>query len=128
MTQDVAVSAGIPEWSFTDRLRKAREHANLKQAELADEIGISRSSLSGYEQGRPVPKPVITVWALRTGVPIEWLRDGIVSTTTGPGGTSSSRCIPPWVASVVDLDDYRAARLLQTATAAAEVESSTVAV
>lgn len=64
----------VPVWTLTDRLRKAREHASLSQAELADLIGISRASVSGYEAGyRPPPKPVLMVWAMVCHVDLGWL-------------------------------------------------------
>ena len=35
----------IPEWTVADRLRKARESADLSQAELAELTGISRRTI-----------------------------------------------------------------------------------
>ena len=67
----------VPEWTVADRLRKAREFAGLTQKELADEIGVSNRSISAYESGSPIKRPVLLAWSLRTGVPIEWLRDGV---------------------------------------------------
>lgn len=64
----------IPEWTLGDRLRKAREHAGLKQAELAQIIGIARSSVVSYESDRTAPsRPVVLSWSLATGVPAEWV-------------------------------------------------------
>ena len=37
---------------FGDRVRTARKNEGLKQAELADKVGISRTYLSQIEQGR----------------------------------------------------------------------------
>lgn len=72
-----------PEWTLTDRLRKAREVAGLDQAELAELIGVGRTSISNYEKAVSTPKrPVILSWALATGVPVEWLASGI---TPEPG-------------------------------------------
>ena len=66
--------ASVPQWTLGDRLRKAREHAGLKQAELAGEIGIGRSSIVNYEMDRAEPsRPVLLAWAMRTGVSYEWL-------------------------------------------------------
>jgi transcriptional regulator with XRE-family HTH domain len=57
--------ASVPQWTLGDRMRKAREHAGLKQAELAEEIGIGRSSVVNYESGRAVPsRPVMLAWSL----------------------------------------------------------------
>ncbi|NYS35952.1 helix-turn-helix transcriptional regulator, partial [Streptococcus danieliae] len=41
--------AFIPQFTISDRLRKAREHARLDQTQLAKRIGISRTSVSSYE-------------------------------------------------------------------------------
>ncbi|SRR6266568_2174218 len=72
-TEDTA----IPEWTPGDRLRKAREHARLSQAELAARTGISLSSVSRYETGTTRPsRPVVLAWSLCTGVELEWLLGG----------------------------------------------------
>jgi transcriptional regulator with XRE-family HTH domain len=64
----------VPEWTTSDRLRKAREHAGLQQAELATAIGVGRTSVVRYEAGQSVPsRPVLLAWAMRTGVSLEWL-------------------------------------------------------
>lgn len=75
---DGLVVPGVePQWTLGDRLRKAREHAGLQQAELADEIGIARRSLITYESDRTAPKrPVLLAWAMRTGVDSRWLETG----------------------------------------------------
>ena len=67
----------VPSWTIFDRLRKAREHAELEQAELAEAIDVSRATISNYERGNVSPrKIVVRQWALRTGVPFEWLMYG----------------------------------------------------
>ena len=67
--------AAIPQWTLGDRMRKAREHADLSQAQLAAEIGIGRTSVVNYETGRKRPsRPVLLSWALRCGVDHAWLR------------------------------------------------------
>jgi DNA-binding XRE family transcriptional regulator len=67
-------AGAVPAWTLSDRLRKAREFAGLKQAELADEIGIARSSVVNYEAGRYAPsRPVALSWAIRCGVDYGWL-------------------------------------------------------
>lgn len=67
----------VPEWTRGDRMRKAREAAGLSQQELAEAIGVSRRSISAYETNGTLKKPVLLSWALRTGVPLPWLRDGL---------------------------------------------------
>jgi transcriptional regulator with XRE-family HTH domain len=66
----------VPEWTLADRLRKARLHAGLEQADLAREIGIGRSTIVNYEAGKTEPsRPVLLSWALRCGVSFEWLAE-----------------------------------------------------
>ena len=93
MTEQQAAGV-IPAWTTGDRLRKARELAGMGQQEMADEIGISRRSVSAYEGGGSIPKrPVLLSWALRTGVPLEWLRSGTAETPRpgGDGGLERAR-------------------------------------
>lgn len=67
----------IPEWTVADRLRKAREHAGMKQIELAEEIGVSRNSISNYESSVVAPRRiVINAWSAATKVPVSWLMTG----------------------------------------------------
>jgi transcriptional regulator with XRE-family HTH domain len=67
----------IPEWDMADRLRKALRHAGLEQQEMAGYLGVSRNSVSNWVNGNNRPSgPALKLWALRTGVPFEWLRDG----------------------------------------------------
>jgi len=67
----------VPEWSVSDRLRKAREHAGYEQAALAEAIGVSKNTIGNYERGAVTPRrPVLLSWALATGVPLVWLVDG----------------------------------------------------
>ncbi len=69
-------TGAIPAWTLRDRLRKAREHADMTQAVLACEIGIARSSVVSYETGRTLPsRPVLLSWSLVTGVSLPWLLD-----------------------------------------------------
>jgi len=64
----------VPVWSLRDRLRKARETADLTQEELAAQVGVSRVSVIAYETGRVTPKrPVLLSWAVTCRVNYEWL-------------------------------------------------------
>lgn len=70
-------SRGVPEWTITDRLRKARELTGLDQGPFADNIGVSRGTVSNYERGsRTHKKSVLMTWAMGSGVPLEWLMSG----------------------------------------------------
>lgn len=79
----------IPRWSLGDYLRKAREHAGLEQAQLAVDLGISRNTVINYERGKVSPRrAVIMAWAMRTGVPVEWLEGSESPRPDGPDGGS----------------------------------------
>ena len=85
-------SGGVPEWTLGDRLRKAREYAGLHQQQLADEIGISRRSVSAYESSDTPPRrPVMLSWSLVTGVSLTWLQTGEAGPDDGPGGGGGVR-------------------------------------
>lgn len=72
----------IPQWTVADRLRKARIAAGLEQAELARDIDVSRNTVHNYETEKVAPRRIVLrAWALRTGVPLEWIETGVA-----PGG------------------------------------------
>lgn len=80
----------IPQFNLADRLRKAREITGLDQAEFADELGVSRGTVSNNERGTVAPRQIVLkAWALRTGVPLKWLETGEAPGATGPGGGAS---------------------------------------
>ncbi|MBM9464631.1 helix-turn-helix transcriptional regulator [Aeromicrobium sp. YIM 150415] len=75
----------VPEWTRGDRLRKARSVTGLTVREFADEIGISPKSVNNYEGDHVEPRKVVmNAWALRTGVPVQWLETG-TAPVDGPG-------------------------------------------
>lgn len=66
----------VPEWTFGDRLRKARRVAGLSQAELADALGVSTARLSNWEAGYNLPRDLVrtaNAAGVATGVATEWL-------------------------------------------------------
>lgn len=70
------------DFGLADRLRAAREDAGYDQRAFAEATGISRGSISNYENGNTAPrKPIITAWALATGFDAHWLETG---QQTGP--------------------------------------------
>ena len=79
----------VPEFTLGDRLRKAREWAGVSTDEMAEVIDVSARTIGNYENDRtPVRGPVMSEWALRTGVPVEWIRTGIVIEHDDGGGLS----------------------------------------
>lgn len=86
-------AALVPEWTKSDRLRKARESAGLEQGELAEMAGLSRTGVSNAETGRTEPrKSTVMLWALATGVSFEWLMTGEApqETEEAPSGEGAS--------------------------------------
>lgn len=62
---------------MADRLRKAREAAGLDRAYLSQLTGLSLTTVSNYEHGHGNPRTSnLRLWALVTGVPIQWLKTG----------------------------------------------------
>lgn len=76
----------IPQFTIHDRLRKARESAGMNQGELADKMGVDRSTVSNNEVGRVAPrKIVLRAWATVTGVSLDWIISGRPE-SPGPDG------------------------------------------
>lgn len=83
---------GVPKWSRGDRLRKARMYAHLEQDDIAAELGVSRQTVSRWENDDPIKRAFAQVWAVRCGVPFEWVWD-----EAQPAGVSSCCRTPrPW--------------------------------
>ena len=89
---------GVPEWTITDRLRKARENAGLSPEQLAHDIDVSRATVYNYEspayerKRRPI---ALKAWAVRCGVPYEWVKAGTVALTDkGPDSDPTQRIRP----------------------------------
>lgn len=72
-TNDIPV---VPEWSFTDKLRKARESVDLTQQQLADAIGVTKQTISRAERGEGITHRTLMQWAAATNVPVEWINEG----------------------------------------------------
>jgi transcriptional regulator with XRE-family HTH domain len=79
----------IPEWDLADRLSKSLRVAGMTAQEMADYLEVHRNSVSAWMNGRIMPSgQTIRLWALRTGVPYEWVRNGVNPSDSpdGPGG------------------------------------------
>lgn len=78
--------AAVPEWTVADRMRKSLTESGIGVSEIADELGVTRGAVGKWINGRVEPRrPTLIAWALRTGVPLEWLETGDV------GGKSNGR-------------------------------------
>ena len=90
----------VPTIEVRHRLRIAREFAQLEQEELAELIGVSRTTVSNNEKGRVYPRRILlNAWALACGVPASWLWTGNhPDGGDGPGSGLGIKCpqpIPP---------------------------------
>lgn len=62
-----------PTWTVGDRLRKAREGAGIKVADMADRLGRERNTITRWERATHAQMMVIRLYALETGVSASWL-------------------------------------------------------
>lgn len=85
-------ASAIPEWTLGWRLQRALAHAGVSVEAIAVEIGVSRSTVSRWmnDRGAEPRAGYIKLWALRCGVPYEWLRTG-----TDGGSNSWQTYSPP---------------------------------
>lgn len=83
--------AGEPEWDIADRLRKGLRHAGIGVAEMADYLGVSRTSVSNWINGRIEPgTQTLRLWALRCGIDFNWLHHGTKAPCFGHGNPVSA--------------------------------------
>lgn len=67
----------IPVFDLADRLHKSLRVAGLRPGQMAEHLEVRGETVSRYLTGRVRPTvATLRVWALRCGVPFEWLRDG----------------------------------------------------
>lgn len=89
MSEQRTSPSGVPEVTLGWRLKMALGSAGMTVQEMADETGMSRQQLSRYlnDKGERPRRAILVTWALRTGVPVEWLVTGTEPTENGPEGT-----------------------------------------
>lgn len=67
----------VPEFEMRHRMSLALEYASVSVNDMAEHLGISRTTVSNYLHGRTKPQRAhLIAWALRCGVPFEWLVNG----------------------------------------------------
>lgn len=72
-------SGGVPTWDVADRMRKCLREANVGIQEMADYLGVARSTLGNWVGGRIEPSTqTLRLWAMRCGIDYEWLAYGAV--------------------------------------------------
>ncbi|OMB85449.1 hypothetical protein A5746_28100, partial [Mycolicibacterium conceptionense] len=88
--------SSVPQWDLGDRLAKSLRVANMSVQQMADHLELHRNTLSAWMNGRgkPPTRPMLIAWALRTGVPFEWLDKGTVRPDDGPDGDGGNRSHP----------------------------------
>lgn len=86
MTSAVQDVETIPEWTLGWRLQRALAHAGISAEEMGRELGVTRATISRWMHDRGGAPRLIYVkqWALRTGVPLAWLQDGVVPDADAP--------------------------------------------
>lgn len=77
-----------PQFDLRHRLILSREVAGVEQAQVAEILGVSRTTISNYERGYTSPRrATLLAWAMATGVDADWLMTGAESPApSGPGG------------------------------------------
>jgi DNA-binding XRE family transcriptional regulator len=89
MSNEVAIGGRWYPQPMKDRLRAARVGLGMEQEEFARVSGISRNTVSNYEQGHTAPRgPYLERWARICGCDLNWLITGTPPTDDdgGPGG------------------------------------------
>lgn len=73
------------EYDLLDRLAKSLRVGGVGKGEMASHLGVSGNTVGNYLAGRTEPdKATLMVWAMRCGVPYEWLKNGSLETGRPP--------------------------------------------
>jgi len=68
----------LPRFELRHRMALALEWGKVSIAAMAEELELSRYTISNYLHGRTRPsRAVLRVWAMRCGVPFDWLLTGV---------------------------------------------------
>lgn len=94
-------TTGVPQFELRHRLSLALEVGRVSPAAMAEELDVSETTIRNYRSGRTAPsRATLRVWALRCGVPFEWLVTGVIDVTDPDDGggikqESSFACTRP---------------------------------
>lgn len=78
------MTALVPTWTLGDRLAKARKDAQLTTYEMAEKLGVTRATITNWENDHTHPRRYATdSWARITGVDAGWLATGIATGEAG---------------------------------------------
>lgn len=82
----------VPEWTIGWRMQRALAHASIDTTEMADELGVSRQTVSRWMNGHGATPRIgyLKLWAMRCNVPLVWLVDGTVPRPVSPRSTVPS--------------------------------------
>lgn len=95
----------VPQFDTADRLRKALRNSGVGAQEMADYLGVNRNTVSNWINGHHPPRGAyLRLWALRTGVPYEWLESGEVTPANREGTRAATTDRYPAVIRVTNRD------------------------
>lgn len=84
------------EQTQADRIAKSLKYAGLTHADMAEYLEVHRNTIGGYTTGKSRMLPVIMrLWAQKTGVPYEWLRDGVWPEDKSPKKAAKAQASKP---------------------------------
>jgi transcriptional regulator with XRE-family HTH domain len=82
-------------FDLSDRLAKSLRVSGVSNQEMAATLRVSRNTISNYIHGNTtIPYLALREWALRTGVPFEWLERGVLNEESPSGDDPSGQAVP----------------------------------
>jgi transcriptional regulator with XRE-family HTH domain len=82
-------------FDFADRLVKSLRVSRTGVSEMAEFLGVSRATVANWTSGRTKPtKGLQRAWAMRAGVPYEWLATGVLPCHDGDGEEKQQSFLP----------------------------------
>lgn len=84
-TTQHALDGRIPVFTLGDRMAKALDVAGLSRAEMAEYMDVSTETIRRWTtDSTPVRRSTLRLWALATGVDLEWLETGRARRDSNP--------------------------------------------
>ena len=82
-----AASGVVPGWTLGWRMQRALSYADLTTIQVAEAMGVSRTTVSRWLNDAATPKRAFLIQlSLMTRVSLEWLETGKVPRPDGPDG------------------------------------------
>lgn len=82
-------------FNLGDRLAKSLRISGVSSQEMAATLRVSRNTVSNYIHGNTqIPYLALREWALRTGVPLEWLENGVLNDESPSGSDPEGQAWP----------------------------------